>query len=167
MSHVDEEQAIWTVNFKRTQGVEFQSIKYFKQLQHNNEQQIWQHKNIIIIALSSLLLIFELIQQTTLVNFVLLLNILKISKISFWIFWKKNCLLCSCYLKIVKLFIISVQTAMTIKVLIEFWFKSFWTFNGELKTWPKLNFWGYGPRILINPTIFKSFTFLFHYFVLP
>ena len=35
-----------------------------------------------------LLLFFELIHQTALVNFILFLNILKIS---FWIFWRKNC----------------------------------------------------------------------------
>ena len=39
----------------------------------------------------SLLLIFELIQQAALVNFMLFLNILKILK-SFWTFWRKNCI---------------------------------------------------------------------------
>ena len=39
-----------------------------------------------------LLLIFELIQQATPINFMLFLIILKILKISFWKFWRKNCI---------------------------------------------------------------------------
>ena len=40
----------------------------------------------------SLLLLFELIQQAALVNFMLFLNIFKILKISLWAFWRKNCI---------------------------------------------------------------------------
>ena len=42
-------------------------------------------------VLLSLLLIFELIQQAALVNF-MFLNILEILKISFWTYWRKNCI---------------------------------------------------------------------------
>ena len=37
-------------------------------------------------------LLFELIQQATLVNFTLFLNIFKILKILFWTFWRQNCI---------------------------------------------------------------------------
>ena len=40
------------------------------------------------VVLLLLLLIFELIQQAALVNFKLFLNILKISKISFWFYYE-------------------------------------------------------------------------------
>ena len=40
--------------------------------------------------LLSVLLIFESIQKTALVNFMMILNIFKVSKISFWTFWKKG-----------------------------------------------------------------------------
>ena len=40
----------------------------------------------------SLLLIFELIEQAALVNFIFFLNIFKILKISFWTLWRKNCI---------------------------------------------------------------------------
>ena len=39
-----------------------------------------------------LLLIFELIHQATLVNFMFFLNIVKILKVSFWTFWRKICI---------------------------------------------------------------------------
>ena len=39
-----------------------------------------------------LLRIFELIHQTTLVNFMFFLNIVKILKVSFWTFWRKICI---------------------------------------------------------------------------
>ena len=43
----------------------------------------------MIVVFLSLILIFELIQQTALLNFILCLNIFKILKMSFWTFWRK------------------------------------------------------------------------------
>ena len=51
----------------------------FNNYKHNNDQQLWQHKNIISVVLLSLLLILKLIWQAALVNFMLFLNILKAS----------------------------------------------------------------------------------------
>ena len=42
------------------------------------------------VILLSVLLIFESIQKTALVNFMMILNIFKVSKISFWTFWKRG-----------------------------------------------------------------------------
>ena len=39
-------------------------------------------------------------------------------------------------------------------------FKSSNKFIGRLKKWPKLNPWGYWSKVLINTTIYASFTFL-------
>ena len=52
----------------------------------NNSDKI----RILLLMVLSLLLIFELIQQAALVNFMLFLNILKILKFSFWTCWGKN-----------------------------------------------------------------------------
>ena len=76
----------------------------------------------------SLLLIFELIQQVTLINFMLHLNICKILKISFWTFWRKNCISLALWalfsLKPYKVFSNStVQTAATSVAMIKFWSK--------------------------------------------
>ena len=53
---------------------------------------MWQNTIIMSVVFSSLLLIFELIQQAALVNFMLFLNIFKILKISCWSFWRKSCI---------------------------------------------------------------------------
>ena len=74
----------------------------------------------------SLLLIFELIQQATLMNFMLFLNILKILKVSFSKFWRENLhipwLVGSFFLEhCVKLLDNTVETAMISKAMFKFW----------------------------------------------
>ena len=46
----------------------------------------------MIVVFLSVWFIFEFIQQATLANFMLFLNIFKILKISFWTLWRKNCI---------------------------------------------------------------------------
>ena len=65
-------------------------FKDFQYLHHYNDQQSWQNKNIMSVLFLSLLLILDLTQQAALVNFILFLNLLKILKFSFWLFWRKN-----------------------------------------------------------------------------
>ena len=93
------------------------------------------------------LLFFKLIQQAALVNFMLLLNIWKISKISFWTFWKGKWLsvaLCALYtLKLYKAFrIVQCKSSWLVKPWLNFGlnfrFKSFSSFTEELKKWSKI-----------------------------
>ena len=67
MSCVDEEQVV-------LEQLTLSNFKISKK---------WEHKNIMTVLILSLLLIFELTQQAALLNFELLLNVLKISKCSF------------------------------------------------------------------------------------
>ena len=67
MSCVDEEQVV-------LEQLTLSNFKISKK---------WEHKNIMTVLILSLLLIFELTQQAALLNFELLLNVLKISKFSF------------------------------------------------------------------------------------
>ena len=64
---------------------------------------------------SSLLLVFELIQQASLVNFMLYLNIFRIWKI---LFWRKYCTYISC---LVSFHNSTAQTATISKAMIKFW----------------------------------------------
>ena len=67
------------------------------------------------------MLFFESIQQAGMGNIMLFLNILKISKISFWTFWKKNWhSLVSCTVRCLNS---TVQTVMINKATTEFWSK--------------------------------------------
>ena len=64
------ENFIWKVNFKGLQTAQCHNNKNFQNTQHNNDQQQRQHKNIMSVVLLYLLLIFELIQQAAVRNFI-------------------------------------------------------------------------------------------------
>ena len=66
----------------------------------------------------SLLLIFELIQQSALVNFLFYLNIFKILKLSFSTFLEELHISC-----LVSFYNSTMQTATTSKAMIKFWSK--------------------------------------------
>ena len=88
---MDEEQAVFEqLTLSYSKKVEFHDIKDLQQFHHNNDQQYWHNKNIMSVVFLSLLLIFELIQQASMVNFVLFLNIFQILNIRFWTFWREN-----------------------------------------------------------------------------
>ena len=83
---------------------------------------------------SSLLLVFELIQQASLVNFMLYLNISKILKI---LFWRKYCTYVSC---LVSFHNSTVQTATISKSMIKFW-PEFHIFNPLIQLYNSKTFW--------------------------
>ena len=63
-----------------------ETVNNYTIIMTNNSDKI----RILSVVFLSLLLIFELIHQAALVNFMLFSNILKILKISFGTFWKKK-----------------------------------------------------------------------------
>ena len=117
------------------------------------------------VFLLSPLQISELIEQAAMVNFMLLLNILKISKMEFWTFcqFEHLALLALVILKWYKAFNMekhNMETAMISKAMIKFLSK-FLIQTGELKKWSKLNLRGYWSEGLVNTTIFAPLTHSF------
>ena len=90
MGRMDEEQAIFEQltlsNFKRWSSTALKTFNNSTIIMTNDSGKV----RISWVVFLSLLFIFDLIQQASLVNFMLFSNISKILKISFWTFWRKK-----------------------------------------------------------------------------
>ena len=89
-SHGWRVSCIWKADLLGALDVEFYSIKDLQWSQHNNDEQQWQHKNIMNVMLLSLLLIFELIPTGCFSEFHDVLNLWGSQKSRFEYFEKET-----------------------------------------------------------------------------